>query len=492
MGELPPGTPIFSTLFNYRHDPNKLSVSTEIELLPGVKMLQAEERTNYPLILSVDDQVSDFSITVQAAVQIGSTRVCGYMLTALEGLTSALERNPETDLQTLHILSSRERSTLLTQWSGKPFGGASETLLEKFERQASRVPDAAALVSGTQALSYSELRARADRLAERLIERGVGAESIVALWADRSVAMVIGVLAIWKAGGAYLALDPATPRQRLELMLKDAQPVLMLTHATSPKLEVSSSIAQLSIDAPAATATSHAPKSSTSAASRLRRSQVDRAAYVIYTSGSTGTPKAVVVTHAGLSALAAAQVERLNVSERSRVLQFGSLSFDASVWETLMAFSNGATLVLAPADALSGDALQTLLIQERISHVLLPPAVLATLSKSPALRLECLIVGGESCPAALVARWSPGLRMINAYRPDREHRRRDTQRSDGAGYRSLDRLTDSGHACVRAGCHTRTGAGRRNRRAVHRWRGSRAWLPEAARTDSRALRGGSV
>ncbi len=104
--------------------------------------------------------------------------------------------------------------------------------------------------------------------------------------------MLIGMLAIWKAGGAYLPLDPAAPPERLALMLKDAQPVLMLTHATIPKLDVST-IAQLSIDA------TDAPKVAKGTASRLRRCQVDQAAYVIYTSGSTGTPKAVVVTHAG-------------------------------------------------------------------------------------------------------------------------------------------------------------------------------------------------
>ncbi|MEJ1962093.1 MAG: AMP-binding protein [Gammaproteobacteria bacterium] len=105
------------------------------------------------------------------------------------------------------------------------------------------------------------------------------------------------------------------------------------------------------------------------------------------------------------------------MSARSRVLQFGSLSFDGSVWEVVLAFAHGATLVIAPAEALSGDALHALLVKERISHAALPPAVLATVSRSADLALECLVVAGESCPAGLVARWSPGLRMINGYGP---------------------------------------------------------------------------
>jgi len=138
---------------------------------------------------------------------------------------------------------------------------------------------------------------------------------------------------------------------------------------------------------------------------------------VIYTSGSTGTSKGVVVTHAGLSALAAAQVERFGVTRRSRVLQFATLSFDAAVSEMLMALSSGAALVLAPAQALSGEALHRLLVEQRISHATIPPAVLATLERTEDLSLECLVVAGEACPPALIAQWSPGLRMINAYGP---------------------------------------------------------------------------
>ncbi|MEJ1962095.1 MAG: condensation domain-containing protein [Gammaproteobacteria bacterium] len=316
VSELLPGTPVFSALFNYRHDPHKVSVLADGELLAGVRLLSAESRTNYPLSLSVDDHGTGFRVTAQVLTQIGSERVCGYMLTALDALASALERNPETDVQALQVLSAGERSTLLTQWNGKPFTGASETLLEQFEKQATKARDAQALISGDRRLSYGELHARAELLAQRLIERGVGPETVVGLWADRSVEMIIGMLGIWKAGGAYLALDPATPPERLELMLKDAQPVLVLGQAGSPTLEASG-IAQLSfetLDSPGkseraaasvaagagagarARATASAGANASASASVRRRYEPDQAAYVIYTSGSSGTPKAVMVT----------------------------------------------------------------------------------------------------------------------------------------------------------------------------------------------------
>ncbi|HYZ23389.1 MAG TPA: amino acid adenylation domain-containing protein, partial [Rhodopila sp.] len=140
--------------------------------------------------------------------------------------------------------------------------------------------------------------------------------------------------------------------------------------------------------------------------------------YVIYTSGSTGKPKAVLVTHAGIANLAATQTRRFAVTNEARVLQFSSPSFDASVMELLMAYGNGATLVLPPPDSiLAGEELADLLNNERISHTLLPPSALASLPDDAFPWLTTLIVGGEACPPELVARWAVGRRMVNAYGP---------------------------------------------------------------------------
>ncbi|MBS0418900.1 MAG: amino acid adenylation domain-containing protein, partial [Proteobacteria bacterium] len=284
------------------------------------------------------------------------------------------------------------------------------TFVEMFELQVGESPEAVAVVSGVadaaaspggnRSLSYRELDERANAVAQRLIERGVAAERVVGLWADRSIEMVIGLLGILKAGGAYLPLDPTYPAERLRRMLADAQPVLLLG-----RQEFESPLPRLAID------------SSTESTRPTRRGRAQAPAYLIYTSGSTGTPKGVVVTHAGLNALVSAQVERLKVTRHSRVLQFATLSFDASVSEILMALTTGAALVLTPAESMSGEPLRRLLIEQRITHATLPPAVLSTLKKTADLSLEGLIVAGEACPAALIAQWSRGLRMINAYGP---------------------------------------------------------------------------
>ncbi len=208
LSSVPAGVPLFSTLFNYRHDPNRVSSSDQVELLPGVRLLRGEERTNYPLSLSVDDLGAGFNLTAQAVAQIGSQRACRFMLTVVASLTQALEEGASTDLRLLQVLPSYEKDTVFGWSSSQAWTSEPRTLVELFELQVRQAPEAVAVVSGDRILSYRQLDERAERLAQRLMARGVGVECVVGLWADRSVEMLIGVLGILKAGGAYLPLDP--------------------------------------------------------------------------------------------------------------------------------------------------------------------------------------------------------------------------------------------------------------------------------------------
>ena len=255
------------------------------------------------------------------------------------------------------------------------------------------------------------LNARANQLAHCLRERGVGPDVIVGICVERSLEMLVGIFGVLKAGGAYLPLDPTYPAGRLTYMIEDARPILILTQeALRQRLPEAIETLCLDKDWPSIGGASQA--------NPVPRATPGNLAYVIYTSGSTGRPKGVAIAHGGIPNLAAAQQARLAVRAASRMLQFSAWSFDAAVWEIAISVSSGACLILPQLEERSGDALIQLMIRERISHALLPPAVLPTLASPPKeLALECLVVGGEACPIGITNVWAGRCRMINAYGP---------------------------------------------------------------------------
>ncbi|HEY9872305.1 MAG TPA: amino acid adenylation domain-containing protein, partial [Candidatus Obscuribacterales bacterium] len=281
-----------------------------------------------------------------------------------------------------------------------------------FEYQVEQTPDAVAVVFEGQHLTYRDLNSRANQLAHHLRGLGVGSEVLVGICVERSLEMVVGLLGILKAGSAYVPLDPAYSHERLAFMLEDAQVPMLLTQArlveSLPKHQARvicldsdwEVIAQQSQSNPALIVTPF------------------NLAYAIYTSGSTGKPKGVLVSHHGLGNLALAQSRLFDVHPDSCVLQFSSLNFDASVSEIFMALVTGARLVLGTRESLlPGSALIALLRDQAITHVTLPPSVLAVLPTEELSALQTIIVAGEACSPELVARWAPGRRFFNAYGP---------------------------------------------------------------------------
>ena len=316
--------------------------------------------------------------------------------------------DPEVAIGRLEILSAAERHTILQDWNATERVLAAATLPQLFAAQAAATPDAVAVVFGDEQLSYGELEGRANQLAHQLRALGVGAESVVGVCLERSLELVVSLLAILKAGGAYLPLDPGYPRERLSFMLADAGAAVLISASRLRDRLDAPGVRRLELDREDAAIAAHptSAPASTVAPHNL--------AYVIYTSGSTGTPKGVAVTHNGIPHLAAAQIDRFAITAQSRVLQFASPSFDAAVSEIATALASGATLVLAASER-GGDALARLIREHDVSHATLPPVLLADLPED--VPLQTLIVAGEACPADVVGRWSPGRRMINAYGP---------------------------------------------------------------------------
>ncbi|WP_225825822.1 non-ribosomal peptide synthase/polyketide synthase [Streptomyces naphthomycinicus] len=324
-------------------------------------------------------------------------RMAGQLGTLLH----AVAEHPDRPLGALPLTSDDELKTLLDQGRGTFRPVPEATLPALFERQAARTPDAVALVDGDRELTYAEVDRAANRLAHRLLRDGVGPERVVALALPRSAATVVAQLAVAKAGGAFLPVDPDYPAQRREFMIRDADARPVLGDPAEVWAADGPETAPTDADRPAALTPAHP-------------------AYVIYTSGSTGTPKGVVVTHRGLASFAAAAAAQYAAGPGDRVLQFASPSFDASVLELCVSLLGGAALVTGEEGPLVGERLAEVLTERRVSHTLIPPAALATVPPETAAALPALrtlIVGAEACPADLVDTWAPGRRMINSYGP---------------------------------------------------------------------------
>jgi amino acid adenylation domain-containing protein/non-ribosomal peptide synthase protein (TIGR01720 family) len=281
---------------------------------------------------------------------------------------------------------------------------------EVFEEWAERAPGRVAVAMEGEELSYGELERKANRVAWRLRDLGVGPEEKVGISVERSLEMVVAVLGVLKAGGAYVALDPAFPRERVEHMARDAGVEVVLTQE------------RLRGEAPEGTREVVCLDGEGWEAWPEVRPAVEvggeNLVYVIYTSGTTGVPKGVAAHHRGLSNVVEYARRVFGVGEESRLLQLGSLSFDMSVLELFMALTGGGRLQLVRSgQELSGPALGELLRREGITNLQIPPSLLDLVPAGVYPELRTVALGAEACPAELVERWGKGRRLLNCYGP---------------------------------------------------------------------------
>ncbi|HEX5443890.1 MAG TPA: amino acid adenylation domain-containing protein, partial [Pirellulales bacterium] len=328
-------------------------------------------------------------------------------------LLASIVDQPGAPLDQLELLTEDEARQITNGWNDTARSYPPLCIHEQFAEQAARTPDAVALLMGEQSMSYGALNRRANQLAHYLRTRGVGPELCVGIAMERSCEMVIAVLGVLKAGGAYLPLDLNYPAERLRFMLDDAKPALVLRQNRKSKIQNLKSPCPVidfdSISAQLAEQSTENP---------LPGVDAHHLAYVIYTSGSTGMPKGVAVEHRGWANLANAERELFAPKADDRVLQFASLSFDASVWELSLALTSGAALVLAPAEALlPGEPLVQLLHDRRVTIATLPPSILAALPPADLPDLRLIVSAGEACRVELVRQWGRGRRFVNAYGP---------------------------------------------------------------------------
>ncbi|MEU6222062.1 AMP-binding protein, partial [Streptomyces sp. NPDC047022] len=282
-------SPLFTALFNYRH--SKPTDEQSGLGLDGIRVLSGEGRTNYPLDVAVDDDGTGFRLTVDAVAPADAVRVGALLHTCLDNLVTALAEAPHTELRAIPVLDADERRQVVAQWNDTGAVVPDATLVELLAAQVARTPDAVALVCDGIEVSYAELDARANRLARHLMRCGVAAESVVGVCLERSVELVVALLGVVKAGGAYLPVDPEYPAERIALTLADADAVCVVTsEALAGVLPVE--VERVLVD--------DARIAAESPATPMVDVRPGQPAYVIFTSGSTGRPKGVVVAHEGV------------------------------------------------------------------------------------------------------------------------------------------------------------------------------------------------
>ncbi len=403
--------PLFTSLFNYRHSHDDAATDG----WEGIRSIADDERSNYPITVNVDDFGRRFGVTTQCTHGISARRVAAYIATAVESLVHALDADPATAVNSLDILPAAEREQLLGEFNAGAQFKQDQLMHQLFEAQAAARPDAVALTYEDSSVTYADLNRRANRLAHQLIAMGVRPDDRVAICVERGIEMVVGLLAILKAGGGYVPLDPGYPADRLAYVLGDSAPAALLTYggAKLPPVDVPT----LLIDA------AHGGADTNPVVAGLGSRHL---AYVIYTSGSTGMPKGVMIEHANVARLFGATGHWFSFGQQDVWTLFHSFAFDFSVWELWGALANGGRLVLVPyATSRSPADFYALLAREGVTVLNQTPSAFRQLIAAQAASVEqhtlrTVIFGGEALDVVVLRPWYQDARnastlLVNMY-----------------------------------------------------------------------------
>lgn len=364
--------------------------------------------SNFDLTLNVDEHPGQLDLSLVFNVDLFEPETIERMLACYEVLLRGIVGNRDARVQALRLVDPVAARKQLADWNDTDAAYPQDTCVhEMISAQARRTPDATALETDQQKISYAELDRCSNRLARYLIERGVGPDVPVGLCLDRSPELIISLLAVLKAGGAYLPLDPAYPAARRQYMIEDARLALVVTSSDVASRLPAGDFARVLVDTDA-TAIAACDDSALP-----RHASPRNLANIIYTSGSTGQPKGVEVEHRGLVNHAAEFVRLYEMGPGSRLLFYLSLSFDAAAEEIFPALTSGATLYVHPHPAeLSGRELLLWTKAHDVNLLHLPPAIWTSLvdevdsaGGASAAHLRCVITGGDNVPREHVRRF---------------------------------------------------------------------------------------
>ncbi|HEY4464928.1 MAG TPA: condensation domain-containing protein, partial [Streptosporangiaceae bacterium] len=420
--DLPPGENLFGSIVVFENYPFDEESAAQAGL--RVRPAQALDTTNFPLSLSAY-LAGDLQLQLDFDPRLFDATTAAQLAGRLRMLLTALADQPDRPVGELPWMAPEERQRILTGSTGPRVQVPPATFPELFEAQAARTPDQTAVVCGPTMLTFAELNARANRLARHLVSRGVGPERVVGVALPRSAAMVVAMLAVAKAGGVYMPVDPGLPAARIGMLVADSRPVLVVT-GPGAGLAGGVPVLELSEDGTAAVLAGERD-SDLADADRDGPLRPGNAAYMIYTSGSTGTPKGVVVDHQSLVSLAASHRDGLVAAaggERLRVALTASFSFDTSLDELVLMAGGHELHVIGEAVRLDPRALVGYVAAHRVDFMDLTPTYLqqllpAGLLSGPHHHPRILMLGGEALGESLWRELAavPATASYNFYGP---------------------------------------------------------------------------
>jgi amino acid adenylation domain-containing protein len=405
--------PLFQVLFSFQNMPRQAFELAGLK----VKFLDHGEATaKFDLSVFLSETTEGVRGRIEYNTDLFDEATVRRMSEHYAALLESGVKAPEAPLSFLPVLTENERHQILVEWNATEADYPRNALLHHLiEQQSERTPRAFAVTMGGQQLTYQQLNQRANQLANYLQKRGVGPETLVGIFLDRSIDMVVALLAVLKAGGAYVPLDPAYPSERIAFILQDAGIPMLITQQSLLAVLPASPATVIDIDV----APDHIARESTDSL-RTKAAQ-DSLAYVLYTSGSTGKPKGVQITHQNLLNFLLSMQREPGFRASDSLLAVTTLSFDIAGLELYLPLTTGATVVLASrSEAADGRRLLEVLERQKPTVMQATPATWRMLIEagwkgSPKLKILC---GGEALPGDLTAQLLPRCAELwNMYGP---------------------------------------------------------------------------